>query len=281
MSPGGSDPPSAGPGRPKRSLGQNFLVDPNIQRKIVDALDPPPGGTILEIGPGRGALTRHLVELGHPLVLVELDDALAGRLEEEYGQREEVRVIHGDVLEVDLGALVSDPGALTVVGNIPYNISTPILFHVLDRPRPREIVLMVQKEVGRRIVADPGSGEYGALSVGVQSVAEPEPLFDVSRHVFRPSPGVDSTVLRIRPHRPPLLDAEEEERLRDLTRAAFQWRRKQLGTTLRKHPDFGLSRDQVARVEDGTGFDLRRRPETFSATELAAIAEAVASVRGV
>lgn len=281
MSPGGSDPRSSDPGRPKRSLGQNFLVDPNIQRKVVDALNPPPGGTILEIGPGRGALTRHLAELDHPLVLVELDDALAGRLEEEYGQREGVRVIHGDVLEVDPSSLVSDPGALTVVGNIPYNISTPILFHFLDRPRPREIVLMVQKEVGRRIAADPGSGDYGALSVGVQSVAEPELLFDVSRHVFRPSPRVDSTVLRIRPHRPPLLDAEGEERLRDLTRAAFQWRRKQLGTTLRKHPDLGLSRDQVARVEDGTGFDLRRRPESFSATELATIAEAVASVRGV
>lgn len=140
---------------------------------------------------------------------------------------------------------------------------------------------MVQKEVGHRIVAEPGSGDYGALAVGVQAVADPERLFDVSRHVFRPSPRVDSTVLRIRPHRPPRLDEGEEARLRDLTRAAFQWRRKQLGTTLRKHADLGLSTAQVARVEERTGFDLRRRPETFSALELSRIAEAVAAVKGV
>ncbi|MDX1567697.1 MAG: 16S rRNA (adenine(1518)-N(6)/adenine(1519)-N(6))-dimethyltransferase RsmA [Longimicrobiales bacterium] len=264
--------------RPKRSLGQNFLVDPNLQKKIVGVLNPPPGGEILEIGPGRGALTRHLRELDHPLILVELDDDLARELNEEYGDRDDVRVIHGDILEVDLPSVVEDPDTLTVIGNIPYNITTPILFHLLERPRPREIVLMVQKEVGERIVAEAGTGEYGALAVGVQSVARAERLFDVSRHVFRPAPSVDSTVVRIRPRDPPPLTPGEEARLRRLTRAAFQWRRKQLGTTLRKHEDFGLSHEELERVEELSGFDLRRRPETFSPAELVRLSEVLAKL---
>jgi len=265
-------------GRPKRSLGQNFLVDPNLQRKIVDALDPAPGAEILEIGPGRGALTRHLVELGHPLILVELDDELAEELEREFGGRPDVRVVHADILEVDRGALVEEPETLSVVGNIPYNISTPILFAFLERPRPREIVLMVQKEVGERIVAPAGTGEYGALAVGVRSVADAERLFDVSRHAFRPIPKVDSTVLKIRPLDPPPLTPEEEKDLRTLTRAAFQWRRKQLGTTLRKHDDIGLSPSQLEEVGVRTGFDLRRRPETFSPSELVELSRVLAHV---
>ena len=186
-------------GRPKRSLGQNFLVDPNIQRKIVAALGAGVDDEVLEIGPGRGALTRHLAAEVGRLVLIELDDALAAARAEEFAARRDVTVVHGDVLEIDLSAHVTDPGELLVIGNIPYNITTPIIFRLLRRPRPVDIVLMVQDDVADRIVAPVGSKTYGALSIGVRSVARVEKLFKVGRNAFRPVPGVDSAMVRITP----------------------------------------------------------------------------------
>lgn len=250
--------------RAKRSLGQNFLVDPNLQRKIVDAVGAGPGDEVVEIGPGQGALTRWLAGTVRRLVLVELDDALAADLTDDFAGRDDVRVVHGDVLATDLAAHVDDPAALRVVGNIPYNITTPILFRMLERPRPRDIVLMVQAEVADRIVAEPGGSDYGALAVGVQSVARAERLFRVGRGAFRPVPGVDSAVVRVTPLDPAPLDEAEEERLRVLVRAAFQWRRKQLGKILRDHPDLAVPREAVAEVAARVGFDPADRPETLS-----------------
>lgn len=251
----------AGEGRAKKSLGQNFLVDANLQRKIVEALGAGPGDEVLEVGPGRGALTRHLAGSVARLVLVELDDALAAALEEAYGGRPDVAVVHGDVLRVSLPGLVDDPSGLLVVGNIPYNITTPILFRLLERPRPARIVLMVQEEVAQRMVAAPGTSAYGALAVGVQSVARIERLFRVGRQAFRPVPGVDSAVVRIHPLRPEPLTAHEEERLRTLVRAAFQWRRKQIGKILREHPDLGVDPDTVEDASRELAFGLQDRPE--------------------
>ncbi|HSM03742.1 MAG TPA: 16S rRNA (adenine(1518)-N(6)/adenine(1519)-N(6))-dimethyltransferase RsmA [Longimicrobiales bacterium] len=250
--------------RAKRSLGQNFLVDPNLQRKIVDAVQAGPDDEVVEIGPGQGALTTHLVDRVRRLSLVELDDDLAADLAERYAERPDVRVIHGDVLATDLRASVGDWSAARVVGNIPYNITTPILFHLLGRPRPRDIVLMVQREVADRIVAAPGTGGYGALAVGVQSVADSRMLFPVPRGAFRPVPRVDSAVVRITPHAPPRLDEDDERRLRRLTRAAFQWRRKQMQKILRSHPDLALPREVVEAEARQLGLDLTRRPETFA-----------------
>lgn len=270
-----SDPRAPDHGRARRSLGQNFLVDPNLQRRIVDAVGAGPHDEVLEIGPGRGALTLHLAGAVRRLVLVELDDDLAAHWARVFSHRPDVEVVHDDVLRVELSAVSADPGALKVVGNIPYNITTPILFHLLHRPRPARIVLMVQKEVGERIVAEPGTGAYGALAVGVQSVADARLLFKVGRKAFRPVPGVDSVVLEIVPHDPPRLDLRDEEDLRTLTRAAFQWRRKQLQKTLRDHPDLGLSRERVDEVEATLGLDLRRRPETLAPLDLLALARAI------
>lgn len=252
------------PHRAKRSLGQNFLVDPNLQRKIVEAVGAGPDDEVLEVGPGRGALTRHLVGAVRRLVLVELDDALAAALEERYGARADVVVVHGNVLDVALPSVVDDPAALRVVGNIPYNITTPILFWLLERPRPREIVLMVQEEVAARIVAPVGSSAYGALAVGVRSVAVAERLFRVGRNAFRPVPGVDSAVIRVRPMTPPPLTEDEERRLRTLVRAAFQWRRKQMGKILRDHPDVARPPEAVLRAAEAAGVDVRDRPERLS-----------------
>jgi 16S rRNA (adenine1518-N6/adenine1519-N6)-dimethyltransferase len=255
------------PHRARKSLGQNFLIDEGRQRRIVAALDPGPQDTVLEVGPGRGALTGHLAGVVGHLVLVELDDVLAARLEERYADRDDVEVVHGDILERPLSTLVEDPSKVKVVGNIPYNITTPILFHLLARPRPRLIVLMVQKEVAERIVAEPG-GRYGALAVGVQSVADARLLFPVKRGSFRPVPRVDSAVVEIVPHDPPRLTSAEEVRLRDLTRILYQWRRKQLGKILRDHPESPVARGEVESALAAVGVEPRRRPETVSAETL-------------
>jgi 16S rRNA (adenine1518-N6/adenine1519-N6)-dimethyltransferase len=240
-----------------------------------------PGDTVLEIGPGRGALTeglaRKVEEGGGRLILVELDAELAERLSERYGNRPRVQVIHGDILGHATADLVPDPGSLRVVGNIPYNLTSPILFHLLERPRPARIVLMVQAEVAARIVAEPGGGDYGALAVGVASVAEARLGFSVPRTAFRPVPGVDSAVVEIVPHEPPHLTPDDEIRLRTLTRAAFQWRRKQMQKILRDHPDLAADRAAVDEAAAELGLDLVRRPETFAWTELLALARRLVS----
>ena len=250
--------------RAKRSLGQNFLVDANLQRKIVDALGAGPDDEVLEIGPGKGALTRHLVGRVARLVLVELDDGLAAALRTRFADREDVEVIHGDILEESLEAHFRNPGSTRVVGNIPYNITTPIIFRLLERPRPADIVLMVQDEVADRIVAPVGSKAYGALSVGVRSVATATRLFKVGRGAFRPVPGVDSAVLRITPHHPERTTAGEEEALRRIVRASFQWRRKQLRRILRDHPDLGYDETEIEHAADVAGVSANDRPERVS-----------------
>lgn len=250
--------------RARRSLGQNFLVDANIQRKIVDALAPGPDDEILEIGPGQGALTRHLAGTCRRLVLVELDRDLAADLRARYAGRTDVEVVEADFLDVDPASIVRDPEAVRVVGNIPYNVTTPIVFRLLQRPRPADVLLMVQREVALRMAAAPDSSEYGALSVGVQTVARVERVMKVPRNAFRPVPGVESAVVRITPLRPAPLTPEQEGAVRDLTRVAFGWRRKQFQRILRDHPRYGLAAEAVARLETDLEVDLRRRPETFS-----------------
>lgn len=262
-------------GRPKRSLGQNFLVDPNIQRKIVAALGAGVDDEVLEIGPGRGALTRHLAAEVGRLVLIELDDVLAAARAEEFAARRDITVVHGDVLEIDLSAHVTDPGELLVIGNIPYNITTPIIFRLLERPRPRDIVLMVQDEVAHRIVAEPGTKAYGALSVGVRSVAEAQRLFKVKRGAFRPEPGVDSAIIRITPKKPEPIDAAQEARLRTLVRAAFQWRRKQLRKILRDHPDLSIAQEAAEAACASVGVNPDDRPERLSPEAFLALSAAI------
>lgn len=261
--------------RPKRSLGQHFLVDANLQRAIVRALNIQATDEVLEIGPGTGALTRHLVRLPRRLVLVELDRELAGRLARELDGRPEVTLVEGDILNTDIAALAEDVSALKVIGNIPYNRTSPIIFRLLERPRPAEIVIMVQREVGERMLSAPGSRTYGALSVGVRVAARVERVMRVRRTAFRPVPRVDSLVVRIQPFQPPRMSAARERAVRVLTRAAFQRRRKQFQRMLRDDPAYRLSRRAVAEVEARSGLDLTRRPETFAPEDFVRLAEVV------
>lgn len=262
--------------RPKRSLGQNFLVDPNLQRKIVDALEPGPEDTVVEIGPGRGALTDHLVERVGRVVAVEKDDVLAATLAGRYAGRPGVDIVRGDALEIEPRELGVDPASVKVVGNLPYNITSPLLFRLLEPAwRPRLLVVMIQREVAERIQAAPGGKAYGALSVGIRSVASVEWLFGVGRGAFRPVPGVDSAVIRITPLRPAPLTPEEERDLRDLTRAAFGQRRKQLQKVLRTAPGYGLRGEQVDALGAELGVALTRRPEELDPDALVGLARAL------
>jgi 16S rRNA (adenine1518-N6/adenine1519-N6)-dimethyltransferase len=262
------------PPRAKKSLGQNFLIDPNIQRAIVDSLQPSLDDEVMEIGPGQGALTRHLAGRVGRLVLVELDDTLAKRLEAEYAGDPSVHVVHRDVLQLRLEEVSADPTRLKVIGNIPYNITTPILFGLLERrPRPREIVLMVQREVAERIVAPHGSKTYGALAVGVRAVAEVERVMNVGRTAFRPVPDVESAVIRVVPHDPPRLPPEDEAALRTLTRFAFGQRRKQFQRILRDA--YGLSAERVEAIGREVGMDLQARPESFAPERFVDLARAL------
>lgn len=260
----------------KKSLGQNFLIDPNIQRKIVEAIEPRPDDEVLEIGPGRGALTQYLAGRVRRLVLVELDDVLAATLTERYAADPTVSVVHADILAVPLESITNSPGELKVIGNIPYNITTPILFHLLERrPVPRHIVLMVQREVADRILADPGGRDYGALAVGVRTVASVERVLNVGRGAFRPAPEVDSTVIRVVPHVPPRLEPSQEAAVRALTRIAFGRRRKQFQRILRDA--LGLDPADIRETEASTGLDLRNRPETFSPEQFVLLADHLVS----
>lgn len=258
--------------RARKSLGQNFLVDAGFQRKIVEALDIQPGDTIVEIGPGQGALTQHLVERAARVTAVELDDRLAPLLRERFAGHPGFSLIHGDALQFDPRDHGLDPATLKMVGNIPYNITTPLLFHLLERDRrPQRLVVMVQKEVAQRIAAPPGNSDYGALTVGIQSIAQVERLFTVPRGAFRPVPGVDSAVVRITPHEPPPLSADEEADLRILTRTLFAWRRKQLQKILRASPLYELPAEvlQAVLAESATPPDVR--PETLGTDRLVAL----------
>ncbi|MEX0911897.1 MAG: 16S rRNA (adenine(1518)-N(6)/adenine(1519)-N(6))-dimethyltransferase RsmA [Gemmatimonadota bacterium] len=273
-------PPGRDPHRPKKSLGQNFLTDPNLQRKIVRAIDPSPLDEVLEIGPGTGALTRHLVGNVRRLVLIELDDVLARRLAEEFAGNPSVEVLHADFLDVPLERISRDPSRLKVIGNIPYNITTPIIFALLERrPRPAEIVLMVQREVADRILAGPGTKTYGALAVGVQAVASVLRVVNVARTAFRPPPDVDSTVIRITPAHPPALDPATESALRTLTRAAFGQRRKQFQRILRDA--FALDPCRIEELTAATGLDLRDRPERVSPADFIRLTRALVDAGGI
>lgn len=264
------------PGAPKRSLGQNFLVEPRVQRRIVDACGAASGDPVLEIGPGRGALTTHLVDRGVRLTVVELDDDLARELERRFADA--LTVVHADVLSLDLPAHVSDWAETHVIGNIPYNITSPLIFRLLEPPLPKDLVLMVQSEVAARLAASPGTKAYGALTVGVRSRARVERLFRVPRAVFRPVPGVDSAVVRITPRREAPGDAEGGD-LRALTRAAFGWRRKQLVTTLTRHPDYGLDREVAIRMLEEMGLDPTIRPERLDPEQFVALAARLSRLR--
>jgi 16S rRNA (adenine1518-N6/adenine1519-N6)-dimethyltransferase len=246
--------------RARKRFGQNFLSDPNIIRKIVDAIRPQTDDRMVEIGPGLGAMTDPLLERLNHLHVVEIDRDLIARLHQRWSP-ERLSVHEGDALKFDFATLGAP---LRVVGNLPYNISTPLLFHLASfAGQVRDMTFMLQKEVVMRMVAEPGSDDYGRLSVMLQYRFRMGRLFDVPPGAFRPAPKVMSSIVRMVPLPAEQLDAQDEALLSQLVTAAFGQRRKTLRNTLR---DFLAEDDFVA-----LGIDPGLRAERLGVADYVAI----------
>jgi len=248
----------------RKRFGQHFLTDGSVIDAIVDAIDPKPGEALVEIGPGLGAMTSPLVARCEQLTVIELDRDLAQRLR----QRPALNVIEADVLNVDFGALAAQQGQrLRVVGNLPYNISTPILFHLLGAVgHVADQHFMLQKEVVERMAAVPGSKAYGRLSVMLQWRYDIEAIIDVPPEAFEPPPRVDSAVVRMLPLPTAGVPAVDPLLLEELVRVAFSQRRKLLRHTLGRWLD---------ERQHGGAFDVQRRAEEVPVHEYLALAAAV------
>lgn len=252
--------------RPRKRFGQNFLHDPEVVQRIVDAIAPRPGDNLVEIGPGKGALTRPLLERAGRLQVIELDRDLVASLQALDSTANALTIHSADALRFDFRRL-ADNGPLRVVGNLPYNISTPLLFHLIDQINViRDMHFMLQREVVNRLAAEPGTGAWGRLGIMVQYHCGVTPLFHVGSGAFRPPPRVESAVVRLLPHPTPPLRVEDTAALRRVTTQAFSQRRKTLRNALR--PLF-----EAAELQE-LGIDPRRRPETLSLEEFTRLANA-------
>ncbi|MGH7058515.1 MAG: 16S rRNA (adenine(1518)-N(6)/adenine(1519)-N(6))-dimethyltransferase RsmA, partial [Acetobacteraceae bacterium] len=240
-----------------KRLGQHFLHDPTVIGRILEALDARPGEHVIEIGPGRGALTAGLAASGARLTVVELDRALAAELA-AHPDLEAVEVLQANALKVDYAALADD-GPIRIVGNLPYNISSPLLFRFLEAaPHIRDLTLMLQREVVERMAASPGTRAYGRLTVMLAARCRIEKLFAVGAGVFSPPPKVESAVVRLVPHVEPPFDPGDWTLFERLVRAGFGARRKTLRNALRALADAGTI--------EAAGLDPRARPDTLAPT---------------
>jgi len=255
----------------RKNLGQHFLNDRRILQRLVDALEIRGNETVIEVGPGRGSLTALLVERAARLILIEYDRALAARLRTQYASTPSVSVVEADVLTVNLSdAAAGAPYRL--IGNVPYYITTPILFHALEHPRPERAVYLVQREVAERIAAAPGSSEYGALSVNVQATSTAKMLFRVAPGAFNPPPKVESAAVSIEPRVDPVVSPGEETAYRRFVLDAFGMRRKQLRRVLRSV--WQVSAEHAEAALASADVDPTARPETLSPEQFAALLRA-------
>ena len=252
--------------RARKRLGQHFLHDPIVVGKIVAAIDPKRGDRLVEIGGGRGALTAPLLERSDELHVIELDNDLADLLEERYGDSAALTVHRGDALKFDYSRFAADGAALRVVGNLPYNVSTPLLFRLLDfRSNILDMHLMLQKEVVDRMTAQPGGKDYGRLTVMLAAWTDIEACFDIGPGAFTPPPKVRSTFVRIRPLRTPSFTVRDESAFAELVARLFSMRRKTLARSLKGR--FTARQIEAAGIEPGA------RPETLRPADFARLAE--------
>lgn len=252
--------------RADKKLGQNFLIDEDIVRRIVAAAELTPADTVLEVGPGIGTLTQGLAESGASVVAVELDKRLLPVLAATLEGYENVRIVNGDILQVDIMREVDAP-EFKVCANLPYYITTPIIFALLEKRLPMErLVAMVQKEVAERMAAQPGGKDYGALSVAIQYYTEPEIAFIVPPSSFIPAPAVDSAVIVCKRRSQPPVQVCDEGLFFRVVKAAFSLRRKMLSNSLK---NMGVTGEQAGRWLELAGVDGKRRAETLSLEEFA------------
>jgi 16S rRNA (adenine1518-N6/adenine1519-N6)-dimethyltransferase len=248
--------------RPRKRFGQHFLHDPRIIGRILAAVDPRPGDRLVEIGPGLGAITLPLLERAGALTAVELDRDVIPVLEAAARGKGALTVVQGDALEVELAALAPAGARIRLVGNLPYNVSTPLLFRFLEQAdRIADMHFMLQKEVVRRMAAKPGGKEYGRLTVMLAARCRVEPLFNIGPGAFRPPPKVDSAFVRLTPHATPPFPLPDPARYAAIVTCAFSHRRKTLKNALA-----GLVDENMILT---AGLDPKTRPETLSAADYA------------
>lgn len=272
--------PSSTTHRPSKRFGQNFLTDKSIIKRIIESLNPQPGETIVEIGPGRGALTAPLIERGWRLVAIEFDRNLIPILVDAFGTKENFKLVQDDALISDICHEIRPAVTARVVANLPYNIATAVLQRLIEqRGCLTELILMLQREVVDRIIAAPGSAERGYLSVFVEAYCETEKLFDVAPASFRPAPKVWSTVVRLTPRPKIAVEANQEKLLWQVVSAGFAQRRKTILNNLRSAPSplqeqlkaHGGASIVLCRAE----VELRRRAETLALDDWTRIVRAL------
>ncbi|MNM60146.1 Ribosomal RNA small subunit methyltransferase A [compost metagenome] len=258
----------------KKSLGQNFLIDQNILGKIVAAAELDSTKGALEIGPGIGALTEKLAQTAGRVTAIEIDQRLLPILEEVLEPYPHVNVIHGDVLKLDLCDLFesqfSEVSGVSVVANLPYYVTTPILMKLLEEKLPLEnIVVMIQKEVAERMAASPGGKDYGSLSIAVQYYSEPELVCTVPHSVFIPQPNVESAVIRLKVRKTPPVQLENQDFFFEVVQASFAQRRKTISNNLKSRFFAGEDRQRLETLLAEAGIAPARRAETLSIEEFA------------
>lgn len=255
------------PHRARKRFGQHFLHDRNIIDRILRAIDPREGENLLEIGPGQGALTLPLLQQCRKLTAVELDRDLIEELERLSSKYGELRIINADILKFDITGLAKD-GSLRVVGNLPYNISTPLMFHLLESSSSIvDMHFMVQKEVAQRIVSPAGGGHYGRLSVMMQYHCDCRYLFDVAPECFSPPPKVESAVIRLTPYKDYPYDIGNLQLFSKLVQTAFSQRRKSISNSLKSMIS--------SEVFERCGIDKRLRAENLHGQDFAALSRAL------
>ncbi len=258
-----------------KKLGQNFLIKRGIVDEIVHAAELTPGEPVLEVGPGIGTLTQGLAQSEADVTAIELDRRLLEVLDTTLASYDNVRIIHGDVLKLDVPSIMNHK-PFKVVANLPYYITTPIIMSLLESKLPIErLVVMVQKEVALRMVAKPGTKDYGALSVAVQYYTEPDIVLDVPPKSFLPAPAVTSSVIRCVLRDKPPVDVIDEKLFFRVVKAGFAQRRKTFANTMKTT---GLSKDRIEELLAKANIDGQRRGETFTLQEFADVANAWASL---
>ena len=265
----------------KKSLGQNFLIDPNILRNIVSHAELTKDSAAVEIGPGIGALTEHLARAAGKVVSFEIDQRLLPVLEDTLSPYDNVQIIHSDILEADTKTIFAEQLAdfedIMVVANLPYYVTTPILLKLLhDRLPIRGMVVMMQKEVADRITAKPGTKEYGSLSIAIQYYMDAEVAMTVPKTVFMPPPNVDSAVIKLTRRDEPAVLVKDEDFLFLVSRGSFVQRRKTILNNLQTSlPEGKARKEEILKALEDTGIEPSRRGETLSIQEFGALADAL------
>lgn len=263
----------------QKKFGQNFLIDGHVLDKIIAAAGITKDDFVLEIGPGIGTMTQYLAEAAGKVVAVEIDRTLIPILQETLAEYDNVRVIHEDVLKLDIKKLAEEENGgrpIKVVANLPYYITTPIIMGLFESHVPMEsITVMVQKEVAQRMQAGPRSKDYGALSLAVQYYADAYIAANVPPNCFMPRPAVGSAVIRLTSHREPRVQVKDERLLFQIIRASFNQRRKTLQNGLNNSPEITASKEEITRAIESLGMGPSVRGEALSLEQFAALADAL------